>query len=380
MGHPIRYAVIGLGHFAQTFVLPAFKNAQKSEVAALVSADADKLATLSALHDVPHAVGYDEIERLFQQGLVDAAYITTANHLHAGIAERVACAGGHVLLETPMALTADDAENVARVCASMGRKLMVAYGSHFEPSHRAALELVRARDLGDVRSFNSVQSMQVRSPSPRTDPLTGGGPLHDLGIHCINVARSLFGSEPLEVCAFSDSAPDDSRFDGVEGAVSALLRFPEGRLGTFTVAYDAARASRYEVIGSRGRLVVEPAYGPDVTPSHRIELAEQHREKQYARTDQTLAVIEHFSDCVLNDREPAPGPSEGIADLRVLDALFKSLRERRSIEIDRVAPAPRPQEGRVVAGAGAIAAAPRMAAATVATDAPPLVHAHAPSR
>jgi glucose-fructose oxidoreductase len=362
----IRYAVIGLGHFAQTFVLPSFKNTTNSKLAALVSADRDKLDTLGNLYGVQHTAGYDEIEHLFAKGLVDVAYVSTANHLHAPIAERVACSGGHVLVETPMALTAEEGENMGRVAEAMGRMLMIAYRPHFEPAHMAAIELLRSCELGDVRSFNSVQSMQVRAPSTRTDPLAGGGPLHDMGVHCINAARCLFGSEPLEVFAFSDSAPEDTRFDGVEAAVSALLRFPEGRLATFTVAYDAAASSRYEVIGSRGRLVAEPAYGADVSPQHRIEQAGETRHQQFERSDQVAALVGHFSRCISDDLTPACGADEGIADLRVLDALFASLRDHRPVELARV-PAPKRPE-------------PTESRNITPGFAPPLVHAQAPDR
>jgi predicted dehydrogenase len=366
MSPPIRYAVLGLGHFAQSSILPAFAAVPNSRLAAVVSSDPDKLATLSKAHGVPHAVGYDDIERLFQAGLVDAAYIATTSQLHAGLATRVARAGGHVLVETPMALNAEDAEGMARVCEASGTKLMVAYRLHFEAAQLAAIALARSGELGDLRSLNSTYCLQVRAPSSRTDPLLGGGPLHDLGIHCINTARCLFGSEAIEVTAFAERPPDDTRFDGVEAAVSVVLRFPEGRLATFTCAYDAVPHSRFELIGSRGRLIAEPAYDVDTPLHHELRLSDSVGNRSFSRSDQVAAVIEHFSQCIQGDVTPVPGADEGIADLRVIDAAFRSVRERRAIELERVPAVPR------------LAAHP--ARGMVPQAQAPLVHAQAPER
>src|SRR5690242_19480760 len=78
----IRYAVVGLGHIAQAAMLPAFRHARNSELAALVSDDAHKLEVLRKRYRVKHTCGYDDLDELLKSGEVDAVYIALPNHLH----------------------------------------------------------------------------------------------------------------------------------------------------------------------------------------------------------------------------------------------------------------------------------------------------------
>src|SRR5947209_8628583 len=111
----VRYAVVGLGHFAQ-----------HAELTAFVSSDPKKLRKLAKHYDVEHCVGYDELDQLCASDAIDAVYIATPNHTHRGFVERVAPHGIHVLCEKPMAVTEEDCEAMIRVCADNACKLMIA--------------------------------------------------------------------------------------------------------------------------------------------------------------------------------------------------------------------------------------------------------------
>src|SRR5579872_6745803 len=100
-GQKIRYAVVGLGHLAQVAVLPAFKNAQNSELVAIVSGDGEKLKKLGRKYGLQHSYSYEEYERALAE--VDTVYLVVPNHLHRDYAVRAANAGVHVLCEKPMA-------------------------------------------------------------------------------------------------------------------------------------------------------------------------------------------------------------------------------------------------------------------------------------
>jgi glucose-fructose oxidoreductase len=101
---PVRFAVVGLGYFAQSSILPAFKNAKRScRLSALFSDDDTKLRSLKRRYDVEHALPYDRYDELLATGAVDAVYIAVPNDLHADYAIRAARAGVHVLCEKPIA-------------------------------------------------------------------------------------------------------------------------------------------------------------------------------------------------------------------------------------------------------------------------------------
>ena len=108
-GRRIRYAVIGAGNITQVAVLPAFAHAKhSSQLVAVVSGDADKRRELSKAYALELDGDYGELERIIEQGRIDAVYIATPNTHHKDLALRAAACGAHVLCEKPLAPSAAD--------------------------------------------------------------------------------------------------------------------------------------------------------------------------------------------------------------------------------------------------------------------------------
>jgi predicted dehydrogenase len=341
MARKVRYAVVGLGHIAQVAVLPAFAHAARnSELAALVSDDATKLRKLGARYGVAGRYAYDDFEECLESG-VDAVYIALPNHLHREYTERAARKGVHVLCEKPMAVTVRDAEAMIRACDRAGVKLMVAYRLHFEAANLNAIEAARSGGIGEPRLFNSTFCMQVQAGNIRVRPETGGGTLYDIGIYCINAARALFRGEPEEVVAFSANN-GERRFRGVDEMTSAVLRFPGERLAAFTSSFGAADVSQYRVVGTRGDVALEPAFEYAEGLRSTVTVDGRKRTRQFAKRDQFAPELLHFSDCVRSGRDPQPGGREGLADVRVIEALYRSAKTGRPVRLAGFAPPPRP--------------------------------------
>lgn len=256
---PVRFAVVGLGHIAQVAVLPAFAHTQSDAcLSALVSDDPVKRRVLSKRYDVRHTYTYRAYDTCLRSGEIDAVYIALPNSLHREFAVRAAKAGIHVLCEKPMAVTAADCRAMTRAADRYKVKLMVAYRLHFETCNLRTIKLAQSGTLGDLRLFHSVFTQQVRPGDVRLKQHLGGGPLYDIGVYCINAARYLFRDEPIEVSAFVGGG--DRRFQTVEEAASVLMRFPHDRLATFTCSFGATDETMYDIIGTKGRVRVEPAY------------------------------------------------------------------------------------------------------------------------
>lgn len=329
----IRYAVIGLGHFAQNAVLPAFANAKNSKLVALVSDDAKKLRKLGKEYDVEHRLDYDQMEPFFRSGEVDAVYIVTPNSLHAIHAIAAARAGLHVLCEKPMAVDIQQCEEMIAACQEAKVKLMIAYRLHFERANLDAVKMLKKKKIGEPRLFLSGFSFQVTEGNIRTRPDLGGGPLFDIGVYCINAARYLFRDEPIEVTAMVARNDKDSRFEGIEEGVVATLRFPGDRLATFGVSFNAADSAWYEVLGTKGRLRVEPAYEYAGELGWKVTVGDKTRVKTIEKRDQIGPEIEYFSDCIRKNREPEPSGVEGLADVRIVQAIFRAAETGRTVEI-----------------------------------------------
>jgi glucose-fructose oxidoreductase len=339
---PLRFAVVGQGYFSQMAVLPAFTHVDSAELVALVSDDPLKLQELGEKYHVTTRATYAEYDRLLESNVIDAVYIALPNDMHASFTVRAARAGKHVLCEKPMALTEADCVRMITACEAANVKLMIAYRLHFEEANLSAVDRLVDGEVGQPRIFSSVFSMQVREGNTRLSARRGGGPLHDIGIYCINAARYLFRDEPIEVLALTGRAHDDPRFSEVDESVSAILRFPGDRIATFVASFGAADVARYEVVGTEGALVVESAYDFAANIQHRVTRAGKTKTKTFARRDQVAAELTYFARCVFTNEEPEPSGFEGLADVRLMRAISRSAELRQAVKVEPLPPKRRP--------------------------------------
>ncbi len=338
----IRYAVVGLGYFAQTAVLPAFAHAKKnSKLVALVSDDPQKLTKLGKKYKVDIRGSYDMYEDILKSGEVDAVYIVLPNKLHLEYTLRAASQKKHVLCEKPLAVTADECQSMIDACESAHVKLMTAYRLHFEQTNLKVIDLVQKKKIGEPRFFNALFSMQVKEGNIRLDSDLGGGTLYDIGIYCLNAARNVFKAEPIEVTALSESS-NDRRFKEVDEMTSVVMRFPGNRLASFTSSFGAADISRYEIVGTKGSICVDPAFEFAAGLAFELKVGKNTKTSSFKKRDQVAPEIEYFSNCILNNRKPEPSGKEGLADVRVIEALYESARIGKSIILKDFKKAQRP--------------------------------------
>lgn len=327
----IRYAVVGLGYISQAAVLPAFHHAsENSELTALVSDDPEKLAVLAKKYKVSKTYGYEQYEECLRE--VDAVYLAVPNTMHADFALRAARAGVHVLTEKPMAISVEDCEAMIRECNAQGVKLMVAYRLHFEAANLGAVEIAESGMLGAVKIVSSVFTMQVEEGNVRLSKSLGGGTLWDIGIYCLNAARSIFRAEPIEVFAM-ETKGDGERFAEVAESTSVLMRFPGDRVAQFTCSFGAANVSSYRIVGTRGDLVVSPAFEFDKALGHVLTVDGKTTKRSFPKRDQFAPELVYFSSCILEDRRPEPSGEEGLADVRAILAMLESAASRLPVAV-----------------------------------------------
>lgn len=331
----IRYAIIGLGWFAQEAAMPAFAQTENSELVALVSDDPRKLEELSQKYGLQHTYSYEEYEDCLTSGEVDAVYIALPNHRHYEYTVRAANQAIHVLCEKPMATTEDECEQMIHACEGNGVKLMIAYRLHLDPANMQAVEVVRSGQIGEPRIFNSVFSQQVELGNIRMRDITGGGTIDDIGVYCINAARYLFQDEPIEVFAVAANK-GEARFSEVDEMTSAILRFPNERLATFTVSFGAAQVSTYQIVGTKGDLRLDPAYAWFGELKHYLTINGETQERTFPPHSQLAAEFTYFSDCILQNKDPEPSGMEGLNDVRIIRALYQSIELGQPVKIGQI--------------------------------------------
>lgn len=343
----IRYAVVGLGHIAQVAILPAFAHAENSELVALFTSDPEKKRELGQKYGVPvHA--YDDFEKAAEGRRVDAVFIALPNTLHREYTERAAALGIHVLCEKPLATTEEDCHAMIRACAESRVLLMTAYRLHFTDAHVRAIQMAREGELGQLRYFSSLFAMQVAGDNIRTREETGGGPVFDIGIYCINAARYFFQGEPIQVMAAAETSGDDPRFSEVEEMVSVILRFPDERLASFTCSFGSADMDQLDLIGTKGSLHMEPAYGYTDEIRWTVKCGARTDTKSFPAGDQFAGELIYFSNCIRGGSKPEPSGAEGLADVRIINAIHDSLRTGKPVDLEPIRKDDRPDESQEI--------------------------------
>ena len=146
------------------------------------------------------------------------------------------------------------------------------------------------------------------------------------------MARSLFGSEPVEVMALGTRNPGLA-FD-FHDTVLLTLRFPGERLAQITVSNGASSANQYRMVGMQGDLEVAPGFALTSPLRHWLRAGERRSDREFPCCDQFSGEVQYFSDCILGDREPQPGRGEGLADMPVIAAVERALKtgQRQGLE------------------------------------------------
>ncbi|MFN8445890.1 MAG: Gfo/Idh/MocA family oxidoreductase [Caldilineaceae bacterium] len=332
----IGYAIVGLGKLAVEEILPAFQQSHCCKPVALVSGHRDKAEQVAAVYSIdPEQIyDYDNFERIAENEAIEAVYIVLPNNMHAEFTIRAFQAGKHVLCEKPMAVTAQECEQMIAASEQAQRKLMIAYRLHYEPYNQKVMDLCKQGALGRLKIFTSSNSQTVEAPNIRLSNQLGGGPVGDVGIYSINAARYVIGEEPAEVSAFSFHPPSDPRFREVPESVVYTLRYPSGVLAHCECGFGHAHSSRYRAIGDKGWVEMDPAFS--YSGLRLYQLTEKEGQKSELRLEsinQFAAEMDHFAQCIIEDKMPKTPGELGLADVRIIQAIYESAHLKQPVKV-----------------------------------------------
>jgi glucose-fructose oxidoreductase len=337
MAKQIGYAVVGTGAVVERALLPAFpRTGGEARLAAIVSTDR---ARAQALAQEYRATAYhlDEFRQCLQRDDVHAVYIALPNSMHCDYAVEAARAGAHVMVERPMAVMADECRRMLRTCQTNRVKLMVAYHLQYHPGHLRLNELVRTGGLGAPKTISSDFTLRLQDPEDvRLQRRLGGGTVYDLGISAILAARTLFAAEPAQVMAMT--ARMTRRYGGdVDESTVALIRFPEDRLTHFHTSFGEEPAAELRVFGEDGHARLVGAYDTSQPSTLEVVRGGRREEQTFEPVEAHAAELDYFAGCILRDTAPEPSGIEGLQDVRIVEAIYRSARDGRPVTLPRLA-------------------------------------------
>ncbi len=323
----LRWGILGVA-LINNKLIPAFAKASNAELRAIASRSREKAQQAAAAADIP--VAYGSYEALLDDPQIDAVYIPLPNNLHAEWTRRAAERGKHVLCEKPLTPTAAAARALVDFCRDKGIRLMDGFMWPHHPRTARMRQLLDGGAIGPVRHVTASFTF-VLPPDPaniRRKPETAGGSLLDVGCYPVYGIRWAFGADPVRVFA-------TARYEhGVDVEASALLWLADGRTATFDCGFTLAMRQRLEVVGTQGVLRVPEMWVPGARATYVVEREGKPAEEfTIEDEDQVQHMIENFGRAVLDGSPIQPDPEEAVRSLRVLDALAKSARENRAVEV-----------------------------------------------
>ena len=333
----IGFAVVGLGRIAERAILPAFRNSKQAKLVAVVSGDERKARRLATKFGASDYYTYDDYVLCLNHPEVEAVFVATNNGSHADFTLRAAASGKHVLCEKPMANTVEECQQMIGACRANGVRLMIAYRKYFEPASLALKKLVTSGKLGRLKIIHSAFTIFLarggNAPAWRFDrKLAGGGSLVDVGVYCVNTVRWLTGREPVEATAYVWTL-DPARFREVEENVAFQLKFSHGLVLQASSSFGAAQASFLHVHGEKGWAALDPAYAYDEERRLFGKIAGRWFEKKFKVLDEFALELDAFAEAIRRGRDPEPDGNEGLRDVVVMQAIYRSARENLPVPI-----------------------------------------------
>jgi predicted dehydrogenase len=336
-GRKLGYAIVGLGYYATRMIMPRIAECEHARLVALVSGTPAKLVEYGDQYGIPktHRYSYAEYDRIKDNPDIDMVYIVLPNGMHAEYSIRASQAGKHVLCEKPMANTAAEAEAMIAAAKKAGKKLMIGYRSRFQPHNVHAIELVKSGRFGRTRLVTAEAGFNIGDPRQwRLDKaLSGGGSLMDIGIYALQAIRYLSGEEPRFVQAVESTDRSDVRFKTVEDRIDWQMLLPSGGIAHGVSSYSSNH-NQMRVTGEKGWVELYPGtnYQGQKLFVRENNLTEERTPPSLPK-DQFVGQLDHLAECALTGREPLVPGEEGLRDMRLIAAIYRSAREGQRIEL-----------------------------------------------
>ncbi len=315
----VRWGVLSTANIGMKRVIPSMQKMRNGDVVAISSRSEVAAQDAAAKLGIPKH--YGSYEALLADPEIDAVYNPLPNHLHVPYTILAMEAGKHVLCEKPIAITATEAEQLLdaqRRCPTV--KVMEAFMYRFHPQWTAVFDIIRSGGIGDVRHLNTDFTYYNVDPANlRNQADIGGGALLDIGCYGVNLARWIFGDEPVGVRSVVKRDPVFK----TDIWTSAILEFEHGAASILCSTQLENRQSAV-IYGTKGSLELNVPYnaGDHIERTVTVRIGGMCDVLRFGYSDMYTLQGEAFSQAIIDDA-PVPIPiTDAIANMRVLDRII----------------------------------------------------------
>ena len=323
-GGKLGIALVGLGGYSSGQLAPALQETQNCYLAGIVTGTPGKEKEWAEKYNIPqkNIYNYKTFDSIADNKDIDIVYVVLPVGMHKEYTIRAANAGKHVICEKPMAVNAADCQEMIDACKKANRLLSIGYRLHFEPFNMEAMRIGQQKVYGKILTINADNGFtwgNDMSSWRLNKALAGGGGLMDMGVYAIQAARYTTSEEPAQVTAREEKLRPDV-FKEVDETVYFDLDFDSGTKAKCMSSYNK-NVSRLRADAERGWFEIAPAFyysgqvgntgnGPMNFDNNFVE---------------QVAQMDDFALCVQQNKPSKVSGEEGLKDMRVVDAIYRSI-------------------------------------------------------
>lgn len=340
-GKKLNVALCGLGNYAEALA-EGLSGSQFCHLSGIVTGHTAKANIWKTKYGIPdkNIYNYQNFDNIASNKDIDLVYVVLPNALHKEFTVRAARAGKHVICEKPMATSVNDCQEMISACSKAGVQLAIGYRLHYEPTHLEIKRLGQEKVFGQVRMINAGLGYQTYDLKKKEDSLnlsdwrlnkalSGGGPLMDLGIYCIQASRYVLGEEPLSVTAQFGPVNNKIRFAQVEESISWQMNFPSGAISN-CITSCGFNIDKFYASADDGFFELDPAlsYGPFKGKSSKGTI-------EFPVINQQATQLDAIGKLILQNK-PLPNHitgEEGLKDVRIIEAIYKAADLSKKIDL-----------------------------------------------
>jgi len=327
-------ALVGLGNYATGQLAPAIQDSNYCYLAAIVTGTPSKAEIWKSKYQIPekNIYSYENFDMIKDNPDIDIVYIVLPNFLHAAYTIRAAKASKHVICEKPMAMTIEECDKMIKACKDAGKMLSIGYRLHFEPYNLEMARLGQQEIYGKINNMNAGFGFTTEDPNQwrLKKALSGGGPLVDIGIYCIQGFCYTTGMLPIAVNAQEGIKIDNEKFKEVEASISFQLEMPNGIICEGKASYE--QEMNYLIAETnKGIFKIDPAYNFSDLAGNNPE-----GKMNFTQVNQQANQIDAFALSIKNNTAVIVSGEMGKRDVTYIDAIYKAMHTGKRVEIKNV--------------------------------------------
>ncbi|WP_096438582.1 Gfo/Idh/MocA family protein [Alteribacter populi] len=349
----INIGIIGTGSISQ-FHLDAYEANQNVKITAICDQNKKRANDIAQKYGAEYV--FENYEDMLQLKELDAISICTWNNSHAKLSIASLKAGKHVLVEKPLCITVEEAEEIQHIAKETDRVVQVGVVRRFDPNTQMVKSFVDGEMFGDFYYAKASSLRRAGNPGGwfADKEKSGGGPLIDIGVHVIDLCWYLMGKpKPVSISAntyyelgnrsnvkhvpFYKAADYDPTKNNVEDMANSIIRFENGASLMLDVSFTLHATkdeTAVKLYGTKG--------GIELAPELKI-ITEQH-DTMLNILPQTVSPkldvkkaftneINHFIECCQSGEEPISSLDDGVQMMRILNGIYESANRRQEITL-----------------------------------------------